>query len=365
MDIIEDYWRHIAQRLIAEHSEKKVPADWTKSEAESFLRKLQTKTGKSISATTFRRIFKEGHLGKLETKDIFAQYFDYPTHGDYIKEELHKKRTSPIFFLVPLLAIILFGVVFWNQSEDIPQTTPSSDTTSSIEKLVKQAIDYQYDAFKAIPNYNGHLDTLRMYYQADGSAFKEIFAILERQSELNWTISNSLNASMAELLNIRVDSIKGNKAFASTTEHWRLDWFSNTSQRYEYQYEVTNDQTYLLDFDESTQQWKILQNSFSGDKFRYIPKYIDCDSILEQTINIATTNKYAKLAIENDGLDLALKVMECFYSKNTTQPFPSELSLLLSKKTKLLREVNTNVIDKETFEIRKIKLFEEILEFLE
>ena len=118
---------------------------------------------------------------------------------------------------------------------------------------------------------------------------------------------------MANLLSIRVDSIKNNQAFVSTTEHWRLDWFSNHSQRYEYQYEATNDQTYLLSFGEDNQQWKILQNDFTGNKFRYIPKYIHCDSIKEQTVDFTTVKKYAKLAVENDGLELALKIMECYY----------------------------------------------------
>ncbi len=56
--------------------------------------------------------------------------------------------------------------------------------------------------------------------------------------------------------------------------------------------------------------------------------------------------------------------MDCYYSNNDYLKFPDALSLLLSKKTKLLRAINTDEIDKTEFEAQKSKLFEQILAFL-
>jgi len=363
MSVIKDYWQHIATKLTKEHPEEKSPAGWTKSEAKPFLEKLQTKTSKSISATTFRRIFKEGHHGKLETRDIFAQYFDYPTYGDYIKSELNKKSINWKYIVVPIAALLLLFLLI--QKTSFSEVSIKEENRSKIATSVKKAINHQFAAFQFIPNYEHHLDTLQRYYSADGAAYKDIFAILKRQSGLNWTIKNPLNASMAELLNLRVDSISGDKAYISTTEHWRLDWFSQTSQRYEYHYEATNDQTYILEFDKTLQHWKVLQNSFRGNKFRYIPKYISCKSIEDQITSLNSVKENVIIAIENDGLDLALKVLECYYSNNASIKFPSKLSLLLAEKTQLLREINTDTIDKTAFEVKKVALFKDILRFLE
>ena len=362
MQVIEAYWKHVAKKLGKGHPEAKDPAEWTKSEAQSFLNKLQLKTDKSISTTTFRRIFKEGHLGTIGTKDIFAQYFDYPTHGDYIREELKKKKIPLLWLLlIPLGLGVGLLVKNWAYLTTMPQT--SSDE-SNISAIIDKAVTEQFLAFKAIPNYNSNLENLKEVYSTQGSAYQQVLSILKRQSNLKWTLNNPSNASTAQLVKVVVDSIGAEQAYVTTIEHWRLDWFNQLSQRDEYKYETTNEQKYILVLDEVTKQWKILQNNYSGNKFRFIPKYISCDNISKQTTDIETVKKSVRTAVENDGLGLALRILDCYYQNNNNQKFPDALSLLLSEKTKLLRAINTDEIDKTAFEIKKSVLFEEVLEYL-
>ena len=87
MDHTTQYWRDIAKRLRTEHPDEKSPADWTRKEAKPFLDKLQEEVDLTISYATFRRIFKEGLLGKEETRDIFAKYYGYESHRTYIDEK--------------------------------------------------------------------------------------------------------------------------------------------------------------------------------------------------------------------------------------------------------------------------------------
>ncbi len=361
MQVIEAYWTHIANKLRIRHPEAKAPAEWTKSEAQSFLNKLQNKTDKSISTTTFRRIFKDGHLGTIGTKDIFAQYFDYPTHGDYINEEIKRKKFNWFWLLVlPLGLGIGLMVNNWTTSTTTSKTfSEAFNITATIEK----AVEYQFSAFKAIPNYESNLENLKEVYSTNGSAYQEVLSILKRQSSLNWTLNNPSNASTAQLVKVVVDSIGEEQAYVTTIEHWRLDWFNQFSQRDEYKYETTNEQEYLLVLDKMTKQWKVLQNNYSGNKFRYIPKYIPCDNIAVQTTDLATVKKSVRTAVENDGLGLALKILDCYYSNKDQKKFPDALTMLLSEKTKLLRAINTDEIDKTAFEIKKSVLFEEVLDF--
>jgi len=359
MRVTEDYWKDIANKLTEEHPEGKVPAEWTKSEAKAYLKKLQTKTNKSISPATFRRIFKEGHAGRLDTKDIFAQYFDYPTYGDYINNEIKKKKSNWYWLLfLPIGLCTGWCVKNWDVIR--PQTNTEA---GKITLVIEKAVTNQFAAFKAIPNYESKLADLQEVYASKGSAYQDIISILMRQSNLNWTISNTSNPSTAQLIKVTLDSIRNDQAFVTTIEHWRLDWFNQASQRDEYKYEITNEQQYILMQDKVTKDWKILQNNYSGNKFRYIPKYIPCDDITTQTTDLATVKKSVRLAIENDGLELALRIMDCYYRNNNNQKFPDALSLLLAEKTKLLRAVNTDEIDKTAFDIKKALLFEQVLEF--
>ena len=362
MQINQAYWNHISDKLAAEHPERKPPKNWTKSEAQSFLNKLQNKTSKSISTTTFRRIFKEGQLGKVETKDIFAQYFDYPTYGDYIKEEIKQKKSNRLKVLVPT-SLLLLGILFF-LPKMLKTVNPKKSNIKEgpLIKTIEQSVNYQFSAFKSIPNYQAYIDSLELVYHKEGPAYKEILNILEGQSERNWIINNKRNASIAKLLSLKIDSVNNKQAHISTTEHWRLDWFNPAAQRYEYKYEATNEQQYLLTKGTSD-TWKILQNSYSSNKFRYIPTPITCESIKGKITTIKTVKEEVRKAIENDGLDLAFKILVCFYSQNGQTTMPDEFTLLLAEKTKLLRAVNTDEINREKFEAGKLRLFEKLLVF--
>ena len=114
-----------------------------------------------------------------------------------------------------------------------PQTNSEE---AKITVVIEKAVTYQFAAFKAIPNYQSKLASLQEVYVSKGSAYQDITSILMRQSNLNWTISNTSNPSTAQLINVTLDSIRNDQAFVTTIEHWRLDWFNQASQRDEYKY---------------------------------------------------------------------------------------------------------------------------------
>lgn len=375
MNIIDTYWKHISKQLTKEHPEGKPPAEWTKIEVESFSsNKMFPKTSKTIHHSTLQRIFKGGKGGGPTTKDMFANYYGYDTYGDYIEQEIKKKRKRIILWLFwGIFACLIFSLYYYNTQIKSPlkaninnKTTINKEDSLAIIHTIKNSINYQFTAFKAIPNFEPYLDTLLLFYQKGEPAYLEIIDILEGNTGHSWVITNNPNLSRKELKGeIKIDSIINNQAYISTREHWRLDWFSYASQQIEYSYETENNQKYVLNKDTIHSNWKISMNTYSGDKYRYIPRYIHCDSIIDKTQNISVAKQSTRKAIENDGLDLALKTLNCFYQKDTALKFPNKLSLLLAEKTELLRAVNTDVINQEVFESRKNELFEDILVFLD
>ncbi len=374
MSVIEEFWTHIALRLSKELPEEKAPALWSKSDTNLFSIKMHDKIEKTISHATIRRVFKDGHSGSDETRNMFAQYYDYPTYGHYIDANIKTKPKNHTVLLLSLGSLFLLGS-YLLYTTFIPTTPLPSKTTQhfdtkedslAIKSTVNQSIQYQFASFKAIPNYEPYLDTLKGYYQVGSPAYLEIIDILKGRTGHCWIINNNPNSSKAFLIgDIQIDSIRTNQAFVSTKEYWKLDWFGCHSQECEYIYEAKNDQQYILTKEASSKKWKVLSNTFTGDKFRATPRYIHCDSISDKSSNLLIAKESSKKAIEHGGLDLALKIMECYYRKETTPEFPNKLRLLIAEKNDLLRAVNTDNIDQERFENQKKLLFEKVLVFLD
>ncbi len=374
MSVIGKYWKHISVRLSRELPEEKAPALWSKSDTTLFSVKMHSKIGKTISHATIRRIFKDGQSGSDETRNMFAQYYDYPTYGHYIEENIKKKSKNHSVLLLFIGSLFLLGsyslYTILNPTLPLPsKTTQQFDTKEdslSIKSTINQSIQYQFASFKAIPNYEPYIDTLKAYYQDGSSAYLEIIDILKGRTGHCWIINNNPNSSKAFLIgDILIDSIRNNQAFVSTKEYWKLDWFGCYSQECEYIYEANNDQQYILTKEASSRKWKVISNIFTGNKFRATPRYIHCDSISDKSSNLLITKESSKKAIEHGGLDLALKIMECYYRKETTPKFPNKLRLLIAEKNDLLRAVNTDKIDQLRFENQKKLLFEKVLVFLD
>lgn len=372
MSVIEEYWNHIARQLSKELPEEKSPALWSKSDTNSFSIKMHDKIEKTISHATIRRIFKDGHSGSDETRNMFAQYYGYPTYVQYIETNIKKKQKKnqlALFYSIGSL-IVLGSYFLYSTSKATTLVTSQHGYTKedsiAIKATIDQSIQYQFASFKAIPTFEPYLDTLKEYYQDGSSAYLEILHILQGRTGHCWIINNHPNSSKAFLIgNIQIDSISNNQAFVSTKEYWKLDWFGCHSQEYEYVYEATNDQQYILTKEVNSKKWKVISNTYTGNKFRVTPSYIHCDSITDKSKNLLIAKQSAKNAIEHSGLDLALKIMECYYRKDATSKFPNKLRLLIAEKNELLRAVNTDNIDPLKFKERKSLLFEEVLAFLD
>ncbi len=355
------YWKDIAKRLQKEHPDNKPPAKWTRRETQPLLDKLLEKVGFSISYATFRRIFKEGEQGKAETKDIFAKYYEYESHRHYIDQHLtpkekKRKRIYPIAFIVSVLGLLLFFV---------GKTTLSNNRYNdkkAVLQIVRKAVEAEFASYQAIPHYERQLDSLKVLYWEDDNAYKKILQVLEGQTAYGWVLTNGGNPSDIELEKITLDSIVGERAYVTTKEHWRLEWYGSKSLRYEYFYDEINTQHYTLTKEGDI--WKISINKYDDKVIREIPEYINCDSLKAHTIDYNSLRVGVQQAAAKGNVHLMLRMIDCHHSKQSNI-LPADLLLLMSAKNDLHRDLNTDKVGYEVFKINKQKLINEVLQYLD
>lgn len=367
MDHTTQYWRDIAKRLRTEHPDEKSPADWTRKEARPFLDKLQEEVDLTISYATFRRVFKEGLLGKEETRDIFAKYYGYESHRAYIDENIKKRKLQPKgFWRWSLLLIgIAFLIVGFVYRDKLSCPKLISNDKAAVIEVVKKAVDAEYAIYQAIPNYDEKVEELGAVFWSDAAAYKKIVRIAEGQTAYGWTLNNRGNPSGVKLQEIQLDSIIGGYAYVSTKEHWDLEWYGLKSRRYEYLYNVINKQQYILTENPSTGKWKVSSNKYDdNDLVREIPEFESCESLNKSTKNRNNLEDAIATAAASGNVNLLLKIIDCYHQVKIGTTPPTDLLLLLSDKNDLYRDLNTDKISYELFKTKKKTLILDVLEYV-
>ncbi len=135
----------------------------------------------------------------------------------------------------------------------------------NILDVVKNSIQAEFSAYKALPKMQ--LREIDKYFTLTGSARKRIKHVLNDHRKRNWVISNPLNPSTCELLDIRLHKIEENRAIAATEEYVYLKWFDLKKSSYSYIYNEKNKQTYIL-VKGKRGRWKVDANIYPPPRIK-------------------------------------------------------------------------------------------------
>ena len=120
--------------------------------------------------------------------------------------------------------------------------------------VVRNAIAAEISAYRHLPSiYTREIDRC---FTVGGSARRRIVNLLHERKKRNWVISNPLNPSTHELLEIRLTKVQGDKATVETEEYCYLRWYGLNESKYQYIYNEKNRQTYLLKR-ATTGKWRV------------------------------------------------------------------------------------------------------------
>jgi hypothetical protein len=130
------------------------------------------------------------------------------------------------------------------------------DITSYFEKIISEAVDAEFYAYKALPEIK--TESVEKYFYLDGPGYVEIMTYLSRHKERGWILSNPFNPSTKRLMSVKLKKIKGAEALLTTDEYWYLKWWDSQQEKYTYVYRETNRQHYVLLCRNG--EWKVWQN---------------------------------------------------------------------------------------------------------
>lgn len=141
-------------------------------------------------------------------------------------------------------------------------TTPERKTRELLERVVADAIDAEFAAYRALPKIE--LAPLENAFVKSGGAYDRIKSLVVRHHDRRWTISNPNNPSTRRLLAIKRIELTGSKARVRTEEYWYLRWWSLKKKKYAYIYNFRNFQTYILVNNEG--RWLVDTNSYPSPR---------------------------------------------------------------------------------------------------
>lgn len=183
----------------------------------------------------------------------------------------------------------------WKQYEDLENSSAERRISTSekhkLHQLIKNALAAEFLVYKNVPKVDEPLNALQNYFCVDSKAYESIIKTCQRVKSRMWSIQQPLNPSYCDLLDFKIVKVRDNRVFIQTTEYWFLKWFSFKLNKYNYIYENTNDQLYIVE--KINDDWKIVSNIYSSPNTtapptgQYINHYINNETIstnLEQEI---------------------------------------------------------------------------------
>ena len=134
----------------------------------------------------------------------------------------------------------------------------------SILSAVRKAVKVEFSAYKSLPKIN--LKDVDKYFTKEGSARNRIVHLLKRHKKRKWIISNPLNPSTSQILDIKLKKIQEERAYVSTEEYWYLRWYNLNTSKYCFIYNKKNRQTYILVKD-TVGNWRVDVNIYPGKEY--------------------------------------------------------------------------------------------------
>lgn len=200
--------------------------------------------GTCISTSTLERLFKGNYevsegamdMRKRKTLDKLCIFIGYRDWVDFLQQ----CNSTPN------------GTIAAVMQDEAPQ----------IIEMLKKALQAEFTAYKSLPQIN--VDILSPCFIAESSAYMRIISVINRLHLRNWTISNALNPSTFELLDISVKQLSPTEAEVITREYWYLRWYPCEGGETTYIYNETNEQIYRLHKEGDV--WKIWVNAYPPPK---------------------------------------------------------------------------------------------------
>lgn len=172
---------------------------------------------------------------------------------------LYKDCRTPLFLQDKLYADFRNPAMFHSSLAKLLDRVLPRGFKDPLFSAVRGAVEAEFAAYKALPDVE--TDGLDRFFTKDGSARKRIVAVLKRHHERKWVIDNRDNPSTAELLEIALGKVSDGRVEVRTKEYWYLRWYDLTDARYEFIYNKTNRQTYVLRRD-SAGHWRVDVNIY-------------------------------------------------------------------------------------------------------
>ena len=312
------------------------------------------------------------------TLDVLSVYAGYTGWGDFMKRNKLPAEEEEVSIglatlpeaaagkryklpLLGILAAVVLGVWFNFYSEK-EETAPAASDTSRIEYAVENSMRAELSAYAAGPDTTAARLYLDSFFVKEGVAYKDISERIDKNVARQWVLNNESNPSSAELLSVRTDSVRGNLAYVSTKESWLIKWYDKTFGGYAYKYRVINEQSYILQQDDSG-AWKVLANEYQAEVGKE-PPGIFSRADFDDTMTKEDLVTVVRTAVQQGSLDFALWNLSV-YSTRHKSTAENEISVLQGRFNGLLRKWNMEKISHSRFQAGKTELMREVLEILE
>ncbi len=262
-------------------------------------------------------------------KDFFSRFRSNPTYYD--GKAKHSK----------LLSIYTHLSQLENKNSD-----KSNSLDREISTIIRKGLDAEFQCFTKINreelNISKELDP---YFWKDGVAFKKIQQSLLQKEMYEWVLDHDLYGSSFTLLKFKLESVFEDTAVVKTQEHWKLHWLEKSSDILQYQFDLINEQSYLVTLNDNT--WKIKDNIYITNLNKKRPEFYTTDSLKQILRSSANPKSIIKSFISNN--DLAKAIDSLLLFKNISKRKTSSLQVQKEDYLALLRELNIGRIDYTQF----------------
>lgn len=283
------------------------------------------------------------------------------------REELNIKKSLLAF---GSLAIILFIYFVYSEAEFSGSASDINVLDSlDVLQVVKDGMDLELEAYKAVPNHEQYLDSLKLIF---GEApFSVIQKILTSSARKNWILTNSGNPSFNLLHQRQIDSVEydsnniANMVYISTLEKWKIQWFNSMYDEYEYMYDVLNEQKYVLE-KQKEGGWLILSNEYAGNKPKEIPQQYDCSFFEKSLESYEQTEKKLWQHFLAGEIENTLTLLRCYtIHKKQFENLHSDVELLVHRYRNLQRYLNLEKMEVADFSSEKTTIAEKTKNIIE
>ena len=135
----------------------------------------------------------------------------------------------------------------------------------------------------------------------------------------DWNLNNYENPSFAKLIEISSTNIYNNVASVNTKEVWVLDWYNSNAGMVVDKYYEDKPQLYILEKEDTASNWKITLNNYGSGGQRVVQQIIPCDDIANYIVSETTAKDAAQNAINSGGVNMALRILTCYFESINKQ----------------------------------------------